>query len=104
MTRGRPARVWRSATARRLLQLTGATAVDHAISVLGSQTMIGVGCPPTDLDELQDRLGVTDCRRQDDLVVSGGLRKTGTTYTILLAPGLSRARRRFTVAHELAHI
>lgn len=65
--------------------------------------LAGVPCPPTDLDLISGRLEITRIWYQHDLPHSGELRQGGGGFEIVCSPHLGQARRRFTIAHELAH-
>lgn len=59
--------------------------------------------PPVDIVDLAYRLGVSDIRTAN-LVEDGRLDVSPKAITILVRPDLSPARRRFTIAHEIAHL
>ena len=63
----------------------------------------GVALPPTDLAALCERLGVSRIV-EDDVPFSGALRRCGETFEVVCSRYLSPDRRRFTIAHELAHL
>lgn len=67
-----------------------------------SEVLQGVSVAPTDLDALQQRLGIAECRAED-IPFSGELRRQGKERTIVYSVHLSRDRRRFTIAHEIGH-
>lgn len=97
-------RRWTSAAARRILEQSGsATTVEEAIYVTALRLLDGVSCPPTDLDVLKDRLNVTSVESAPRLPISGELRKRGDGLVVVYSSSLSLPRRRFTIAHELAH-
>jgi hypothetical protein len=58
--------------------------------------------PPIDVDLVAKHLGVEIAEAR--LVEDGRLERTGTQTRILLRGGVHTGRRRFTVAHELAHL
>jgi hypothetical protein len=97
---------WKSAAARRVCDLAGAegTSVETSIRLVVGKLLAGVQCPPTPLDSLCDRLGVTDVEDDDSLSVAGELRRDSRGYQIFCASGQPETRRRFTIAHELAHV
>ena len=105
MTRRRPQRGprWTSAAARRLLTLAGnPPSVEDAIDVVTSRLLEGVQCPPTDLEAIRPRLNITGfCG--EDIAGSGELRRDGEGFRIVYSLSLSPTRRRFTIAHEMAH-
>lgn len=59
--------------------------------------------PPINVYDLARRLGVTEIRTAP-LVEDGRLEVSHNQVRIRLRSGLSPARRRFTIAHELAHL
>jgi hypothetical protein len=96
-------RVWRSAAAQRLLKLAnGVKTVEDAVEQLAQGYLEGVKCPPTDLDSVGAKLGVTGFEAAD-LAGSGELRKDGEGLRIFYSHYLPAERRRFTIAHELGH-
>jgi hypothetical protein len=80
-----------------------ATSVEASIPVVVSKLLTGIPCPPTCLDSLCNRLGVATVT-DDVFPVAGELRQGSNGYQILCASGQSDTRRRFTIAHELAHL
>lgn len=58
---------------------------------------------PTDLDELARRLGVREVISAE-MNAHGELQQHADGFTILFAADQGPARRRFTLAHELAHV
>jgi len=62
-----------------------------------------ITAPPTDLDAIAKRLGVREVISAD-IHADGELRRRGDGYTIVVSSNQSAARRRFTLAHELAHV
>lgn len=93
---------WKSAAARRLSALSGGLSVEKAISAVVANLIGDQACPPTDLEHICSKLNVASIE-DDDIPVVGELRRVGKHYVIVCANGQSRERRRFTVAHELAH-
>lgn len=93
-----------SAAARRLLRLAGESAktVDEAVRVVTRRLLDGVCCPPTDLEAVAQRLGVVGFEIAR-LPYPGELREDRDGFRIVLSPDLPDGRRRFTIAHELAH-
>src|SRR5256885_9262960 len=64
--------------------------------------MEGVTGPPTDLLAVSRKLGITDFV-EDDIPYSGELDRKRDGTTVVYSRHLSPSRRRFTIAHELAH-
>jgi hypothetical protein len=94
---------WKSAAARRLLEIAGKPpTVEQAVSIVADRLLDGLPCPPTDLDGVALRLNITTIRAED-VPFSGELRRDGTGFTVVYSSALSAGRRRFTVAHEMAH-
>ncbi|MGH7298143.1 MAG: ImmA/IrrE family metallo-endopeptidase, partial [Polyangiaceae bacterium] len=58
--------------------------------------------PPVDVEALAKSIGVAEIRLER-ITSSGQLRDEGGTLHVVLSTGLSRTRRRFTLAHELGH-
>lgn len=58
--------------------------------------------PPIDLEALASRIGVEQIR-DTDMAEDGRLVQDGRRSVVYLRRGLGRGRRRFTLAHELAH-
>ena len=94
---------WKSAAARRLRELGGSDGVDQAVPAVVAQILAGISCPPTDLDALCARLNLGEIV-DDDIPVVGALHRENGAFRIVCAVGQSAARRRFTIAHELAHV
>ena len=95
--------VWKSAAARRLLELADdPTSVEQAIEILANRYLAGLSCPPTDLKAISDRLSIKEFRKEEFLG-SGELRRDRKGLVIVYSPYLSLERRRFTIAHEMAH-
>jgi IrrE N-terminal-like domain len=97
------ARSWRSIAARSLRDSTGAASVEDAIRTLASGALEGIHCPPTDLDALCAKVGVSACASAD-LMGAGALVNEGAGPKIIYASDLGLPRRRFTIAHELGHL
>jgi len=99
----KPKNQWSTAAAKHLLEITGhPETIDCAVYLVAKQYLEGVNCPPTDLEAAAAKAKVTQIIA-DDLPVSGELRRNGKHLTIVYSDCLSEARRRFTIAHELAH-
>ena len=94
---------WKSAAARRLREMGGVDSVEQAVPAVAAKILAGIGCPPTNLDALCARLNVGEIV-DDDIPVVGELRHENGGFRILCAAGQSAVRRRFTIAHELAHV
>ena len=103
MLRRRAAGRWTSAAAKRLMTFAGVADVDRAIDKVVVDILEGVAHPPTDLDGVMHRLKVARVEANNDMMVTGALRKVGSELSIHVFPGLSTGRRRFTIAHELGH-
>ena len=94
---------WKSAAARRLLEMAGKPpTVEEAVAIVADRLLDGVPGPPTDLEAIAPRLNITGFRAED-VPFSGELRREGSGFAVVYSSALSPARRRFTVAHELAH-
>jgi hypothetical protein len=96
-------RRWKSAAATRLKRLAGAQSVEASVVTVVGKLLEGVRYPPTDLDAVMRKLGVNGYETDPTLIVPGELRKQNNQYVIFLIPGLSKGRKRFTIAHELGH-
>jgi IrrE N-terminal-like domain len=102
--RKRKQKRWTSAAARRLLGLAGnPPTVEKAAELVATRLLEGICCPPTDLEALRTRLNVSGFEPIDGLPISGELRKDGDGFKIVYSASLQPGRRRFTIAHELAH-
>ena len=95
---------WKSAAARRLREMAGVDRIDQAVPAVVDKLLAGISCPPTDLATLCARLKVREVVDDDDIPVLGELRRENGAFRILCSVGQSSVRRRFTIAHELAHI
>jgi hypothetical protein len=94
---------WKSAASRRLLELAGhAPDVPSAVTVVIGRYLDGVDCPPTDLEALGPRLNVVRFEAEA-MPISGELRREPDGFVVVYSSFLGAARRRFTIAHELAH-
>jgi len=97
-------KVWTSAAARRLLALAGnPVSVKEAVTIVSDRLLDGVSCPPTDLDAIMPRLNITGCDSDPEIPVSGALRRNGDGFRIITSAYLSPPRKRWTIAHEIAH-
>lgn len=86
----------------RALAPTAGTLQD-AVTTVVAEVMQGVACPPTDLVALGRKIGVSEIC-YESFPGSGELHRVGKAYRIVCSSDQSPARRRFTVAHELAHV
>lgn len=102
--RGQSKVLWKSAAAERLRRLAGFSPnVEHAVCAVTEKLLSAVTCPPTDLEAVGGKLGVVRFLEEDDLPVSGQLRKKKEGLEIVCARGMALTRKRFTIAHELGH-
>jgi hypothetical protein len=91
-----------SAATERLLKLAGETRnIDEAVRVVVERYFQDIPGPPTDLNAAADRLDVE--LHEEDLPLSGELRRNGKKLQVVYSGSLGAARRRFTIAHEMAH-
>jgi Zn-dependent peptidase ImmA (M78 family) len=91
------------AAAQRLLKIAGdALDIDEAIRIIVGNLTKDIECPPTNLNAIAQRLGVSDIF-SDDIAVSGELRRNGKKLNIRYSKYLSPTRKQFTIAHELGH-
>jgi len=96
-------KVWRSKAARRLREAAGGPRSMHqAVSTVAAELLCGVTAPPTDLDAVARKVNVA-CFLGDDIAGSGELRSGDAGLIIVYSNYLSKARQRFTIAHEIAH-
>jgi hypothetical protein len=72
------------------------------VRIVATKLVEGVQCPPTDLGRIGTRLNIVGFY-PEDLAVSGELRHEGGTFKVVYSSKLSAERRRFTIAHEIAH-
>ena len=94
---------WKSAAARRLLRLGGnAPTLDDAIEIVVGNLLDGVPHPPLVPEALFAKLNIARVE-VEDIPFSGELRPEGAGYVIVCSAHLSRPRKRFTIAHEMAH-
>lgn len=94
---------WQTATAERVRNAAGLKDIDRAVAKIASKLMDGLDGPPTDLETLAHRMDIVDIRQDDTMLVPGELRKLRGQLVVFLLPNLTKARRRFTLAHELGH-
>jgi IrrE N-terminal-like domain len=96
-------RIWKSAAARRLLELAGtASSVEEAISIVAGKVLSDVSHPPIRLETLLEKLRISEIKTEG-IPHSGELRPENGRFTIVCSTYLSPVRRRFTIAHEMAH-
>ena len=95
---------WNSAAAKRLRSLAPSKDVATAVTIVAGRLLDGVALSPTDLPAVAAKVGVEQCNAESQLPVSAALRKIGNRYTIVYAPRLPTGRRRFSIAHEIAHL
>jgi Zn-dependent peptidase ImmA (M78 family) len=96
-------KTWRSAAAQSLLELAGgAGTVESAVASLAEGYLQGTTRPPTDLDQIAPKLGITGFEAAE-IAGSGELRRDGDRLRVFYSIDLSADRRRFTIAHEMGH-
>ena len=87
----------------RLLKMAGgAESIEDAVRSVVQMYFGDIPGPPIDLNAAASKLNVALC--EEDVPVSGELRKKGKDYTIVVSSHLSPNRKRFTIAHEMAHL
>jgi hypothetical protein len=92
-----------STAARSLLKLRrNARSLDEAIRGIVEPLLAGVSCPPTDIEATFAHLNIVGCDAED-LPIAGQLRNERSGRRIIYSTFLSPERRRFTIAHEVAH-
>ena len=62
-----------------------------------------LGPPPIDIEHLVSQLGVNQVI-EAHLIEDGRMERSGDRTRIIVRSGLSREKRRFTIAHELCHV
>ena len=93
-----------SAAERRIRALAPeALTLDEAVKQAVAEIMQGVACPPTDLEAIGRKVGIQKIS-YERFPGSGELHKEKDGYRIVCSSDQPRARQRFTVAHELAHV
>ena len=93
-----------SAAERRIRALSPeAPTLDDAVKSVIAGLLQGVTCPPTDLVEVGRKMGVREIS-YERFPGSGELHKEIGGYRIVCSLDQPPSRRRFTVAHELAHV
>jgi len=94
---------WKSAAARRIKDLAAEDSVEAAVIEIGRRLTDGQALPPTNLHTIFPRLAIQDCYPDQQLRTAGELRKVVDGFEIAYCGTDSLARRRFTIAHEIAH-
>lgn len=94
---------WKSAAARRIRELTGKSTVEAATVEIGRRLTDGQKVPPIDLEAILPRVGVHRAFPDPKMTIAGELRKVEGGLEIAYSQSDSSTRRRFTVAHEIAH-
>ncbi|MCY3820026.1 MAG: ImmA/IrrE family metallo-endopeptidase [Gammaproteobacteria bacterium] len=93
-----------SAAERRLRTLAPeASTLRETVADVVARLMLGVRCPPTDLAELGQKVGVYEIR-YESIPGSGEVHKGKEGFRIICSSDQPHGRQRFTVAHELAHV
>jgi hypothetical protein len=78
------------------------SSVEAAIEIIAARLLEGIQCPPTDLEAIRPRLNITQfCA--EDIAGSGELQRDGDGLKVVYSSALSSTRKRFTIAHEMAH-
>ena len=87
---------------KKLLKAGNQPTVQLAIAVLVEELLRDLPFPPTDLDLLRERLHIVGINEQD-IPMSGELRRNGKALEIVYSAYLTKQRQRFTIAHEMGH-
>jgi Zn-dependent peptidase ImmA (M78 family) len=99
----RAVKKWKSAAARRVLELAGnPPTVESAVRIVAGDAIKDVPHPPLALEILAKKVGVTAIV-YEDVPFSAELRPDNGSYVVACSLHLSPSRRRFTIAHELSH-
>jgi hypothetical protein len=95
---------WTSAAAVRLRASAGdsALSIEQAVEIVVARLINELVYPPTPLEDVARRLGVT-LSFEEDLPISGELRREGESLRIVCSKSLNPGRARFTIAHEIGH-
>jgi hypothetical protein len=94
---------WKTVPAKRLLERSAsARSMSEAIAHLASSFLEGIASPPTDLNALATKFNVVSIKGEV-MPISGELRRAAQGFEIVYSTDLPPSRRRFTVAHEIAH-
>lgn len=93
-----------AAAERRIRALApNARTLDAAVESVVAELLLDVPCPPTDLVQVGGKVGVQEIS-YENFPGSGELHRAQGGYRIVCSSDQPHARRRFTVAHELAHV
>jgi hypothetical protein len=76
--------------------------IASAVVIVAGKYLEGAPCPPTDLEALGRALNILRFEAEP-LPISGELRREPGGFVVVYSSFLGAARRRFTIAHELAH-
>jgi hypothetical protein len=76
--------------------------VEDAVVRITEGYLRGTSCPPTDLDAIGAKLGITGFEAAD-IAGAGEIRRDGDRLRIFYSSYLPAGRRRFTIAHEMGH-
>lgn len=95
--------MWKSAAARRIKEFTNTNSVRAAAAEVGRRLTEGQQLPPTNLEKIFSRVDIEACFPDPELMIAGELRKTEDGFAIAYSDGERLTRRRFTIAHEVAH-
>lgn len=92
-----------SAAAKRIFQMAGTdTSLYDAVRIIAANYTKNVNCPPTNLEAVAHELNIYDIV-SEDIAISGELRRNGRGFKVVYSAFLTPARKRFTIAHEIAH-
>ena len=94
---------WRSAAARRIKEFAGKETVEAAVVEIAHRLTEGQVLPPTNLDAILPRLSIRRCYVDESLLTAGELRRVLDGFEIAICKTDAGQRRRFTIAHEMAH-
>lgn len=81
--------------------------MDRSLDQLASEALARAGIEPfpaIDIEKLAYRLGISSIASDEHLVEDGRLVSEGRQRGIVVRKDASKARRRFTIAHELGHL
>jgi hypothetical protein len=76
--------------------------MSDAIAVVADSLLEGVPSPPTHLDALASKLGISSIKKET-MPISGELRRIDRSFEVVYSADLPPNRQRFTIAHEMAH-
>lgn len=94
---------WKSAAARRIRELTGKATVEAAAAEIARRLTEGQECPPINLEAIFPRLAIQRAFADPKMAIAGELRRADDGFEIAYSPSDTLVRRRFTIAHEIAH-